>query len=55
MQHRSLETIAERLSELLHCEQEDLCRPIVHQVTRGKPVAPATLQASLQVSQDKLE
>jgi alkylmercury lyase len=55
MHHPSLETIAERLSELLHCEQEDLCRPIVHQVTRGKPVAPATLQASVQVSQDELE
>ncbi len=55
MQHPSLETIAERLSEQLRCEQEDLCRPIVHQVTRGKPVAPATLRASLQVSQNELE
>ena len=55
MQHLSLETIVERLSEQLRCEQEDLCRPIVHQVTRGKPVAPATLRASLQVSQNELE
>ncbi len=55
MPYPSLETIAERLSEQLRCEQEDLCRPIVQQVTRGKPVAPATLRASLQVSQNELE
>src|SRR5713226_2590233 len=55
MPHPSLETIAGRLSEQLRCEQEDLCRPIVQQVTRGKPVAPAALRASLQVSQDELE
>ncbi len=55
MQRLSLETIVERLSEHLHCEQEDLCRPIVYQVTRSKPVASAALQASLQVSQNELE
>ena len=55
MHHPALETIAERLSEQLRCEQEDLCRPIVQQVTRGKPVALATLQTSLQVSQNELE
>src|SRR5260370_38340698 len=55
MPYPSLETVAERLSEQLRCEQEDLCRPIVQQVTRGKPVAPAALQASLQVSQNELE
>src|SRR6266849_452829 len=55
MHHPALETIAERLSGQLRCEQEDLCRPIVQQVTRGKPVAPAALRASLQVSQDELE
>ena len=55
MHHPALETIAERLSEQSHCEQEDLCRPIVQQITRGKPVAPATLRASLQVSQNELE
>ncbi len=55
MQHPALETIAERLLEQLRCEQEDLCRPIVQQVTRGKPVTPASLRASLQVSQDELE
>src|SRR5260370_30245350 len=55
MQHPSLETIAERLTAQLRCEQEDLCRPILQQVTRGKPVTPASLQASLQVSQDELE
>ncbi len=55
MHHPALETIAERLTEQLRCEQEDLCRPIVQQVTRGKPVTPASLRASLQVSQDELE
>jgi alkylmercury lyase len=55
MHHPALETIAERLSEQLRCEQKDLCRPIVQQVTRGKPVTPAALRAALQVSQDELE
>ena len=55
MPYPSLEMIAERLSEQLRCEQEDLCRPIVQQVTRGKPVTLAALRASLQVSQDELE
>src|SRR6266581_888403 len=55
MHHPALETIAERLSGQLRCEQEDLCRPIVQQVTRGKPVTLAALRASLQVSQDELE
>ena len=55
MQHLSLETLAEHLAEQSRCEHEELCRPIVHQVTRGKPLALATLQASLQVSQTELE
>jgi len=55
MHHPALETIAERLSEQSRGAQEDLCRPIVQQITRGKPVTPATLQASLQVSQNELE
>src|SRR6266851_4832679 len=55
MPYPSLETIAERLLGQLRGAQEDLCRPIVQQVTRGKPVAPAALRASLQVSQDELE
>ncbi len=55
MPHPSLETIAERLSEQLRGAQEDLCRPIVQQVTCGKPVTLATLQTSLQVSQNELE
>ena len=55
MHHPALETIAERLSEQLRGAQKDLCRPIVQQVTRGKPVAPAALRVSLQVSQDELE
>jgi hypothetical protein len=41
MQHPPLETIAARLSELLHCGQEDLCRPIIQHVARGKPVTKA--------------
>lgn len=55
MQHPPLETIAERLSEQLECEQEDLCLPILHQVTRGKPIGKAALAASLQLSQKDLE
>ncbi len=55
MHHPALETIAERLSEQLRGAQEELCRPILHQVTRGKPVATATLQALLEVNQDELE
>ncbi len=55
MPHPSLETIAALLSEQLRCEQEELCRPIIQQVTRGKPVTPAALRASLRLSQDELE
>jgi len=55
MHHLALETIAERLSEQSRGAQEDLCRPIVQQVTRGKSVTPAALRASLQVSQNELE
>ncbi len=55
MQHPPLETIAERLSEQLQCEQEDLCIQIIQQVTRGKPVASAALQAALHVNRDELE
>ena len=55
MHHPALETIAERLSEQLRCEQEDLCRPIIQQVTRGKPVAPDALRASLRLRQNELE
>src|SRR5260370_9758976 len=55
MQHPSLETIAARLSELLHCGQEDLCRPIIQHVARGKPVTKADLQISLHLSPDELE
>ena len=55
MQHPSLETIAERLSEQLQCEQEDLCLPILHQVTRGKPIKMAALAVSLQMSQEDVE
>src|SRR5258708_22909904 len=55
MQHPPLETIAARLSELLHCGQEDLCRPIIQHVARGKPITKADLQISLHLSPDELE
>ena len=55
MQHLPLDTIAERLSKQLRCEQEGLCLQIIRQVTRGKPVASAALQTALQVSRDELE
>lgn len=55
MKHLSLETIAERLSEQLLCEQEDLCLAILRQVTRGKPLPKAELLSSLQISQDELK
>jgi alkylmercury lyase len=55
MHHLSLDALAQRLSEQLQCEQEDLCRSILHQVSRGKPLAKATLAAELQISQNELE
>ncbi len=55
MQHPPLETIAQHLSALLQCEQEDLCLPIIQQVARGKPVTKAELQVSLRLNQDELE
>src|SRR5215472_15365499 len=55
MQHPSLERIAERLSKQMRGAQEDLCRPIVQQITRGKPVASAALRAALRVNLDELE
>jgi alkylmercury lyase len=55
MQHPPLETIAKRLSVLLYCEQEDLCRPIIQLVARGKPVTKADLQVSLRLSQEEVE
>ncbi len=55
MQHPALETIVERLIEHLQCEQEDLCLPILHQVTRGKPITRSELGARLQLTQDELE
>ena len=55
MQHPPLETIAEHLSEQLQCEQEDLCLPILYQVSRGKPLERAALAASLQMDQEELK
>lgn len=54
-QHLPLETLAQRLTEQLRCEQEDLCLPILLQVTRGKPITRAELGAMLQLDQDELE
>jgi alkylmercury lyase len=54
-QHPSLETIATQLAEQLQCVQEDLCLPILHRVTRGKPIEKAALAASLRVSQEDVE
>ena len=55
MHHPALATIAERLSEQLQCEQEDLCCSMLHQVSRGKPLSKASLATSLQMSQNELE
>ena len=55
MPRLSLDVIAQRLSEQLQCEQEDLCRSILHQVSRGKPLSKASLVTSLQISQNELE
>lgn len=55
MQHPSLETIATQLAEQLRCEQEDLCLPILSQVTRGKSLEKAALAASLHLGQEELE
>src|SRR5260370_23011236 len=55
MQHLSLETIAAQLAEQLQCEHEDLCLPILHQVTQGKPIKKAALAVSLQVSEEDVE
>jgi alkylmercury lyase len=54
-QHPPLETIVQRLAEQLRCEQEDLCFPIVQQVSRGRPATRAELGAGLQLDQDELE
>jgi len=54
-QHPSLETIAQRLAEQLRCEQEDLCLPILQQVSQGKPTTRAELGARLKLDQDELE
>src|SRR5437660_5965111 len=55
MPRLSLDAIARRLSEQLQCEQEDLCRSILHQVSRGKPLSRASLATSLQINQNELE
>lgn len=55
MQHLSLDALAQRLSEQLQCEQEDLCRSLLHQVSRGKPLSKASLATSLQIGHNELE
>jgi alkylmercury lyase len=55
MQHSSVETIVERLMAQAHCEVDTLCLPIVHQVSRGKPLTMAALGASLQMPQDEVK
>ncbi len=55
MNRHPLEVLASHLAEQLQCEQEDLCLPILHQVTRGKPIGKSALAASLQVSQEEIE
>jgi alkylmercury lyase len=55
MSRLSLDAIVQRLSEQLQCEQEDLCRSILHQVSGGKPLSKASLATSLHISQNELE
>jgi alkylmercury lyase len=55
MPHLSLDALARRLSEQLQCEQEELCLPILQQVSRGKPLPKVTLATSLEISQDELD
>lgn len=54
MQQPALEAIAERLLAHSRSELDDLCLPILHQVSRGKPLTLTALGASLQMSQDEL-
>jgi alkylmercury lyase len=51
----SLDALAQRLSEQLQCEQEDLCHSILHQVSRRKPLSKASLATELEISQEELE
>lgn len=55
MHHLSLDAIAQRLSEQLQCEQEELCFSILQQVSRGRPLAKAALAASLAIDPNELE
>jgi alkylmercury lyase len=51
----SLETLAERLSELLCGQQEDLCLSIAQQIVLGAPVEPKNLARLLQVKPGEME
>ena len=55
MHHLSLNALAQRLSEQLQCEQEDLCLSILQQVSRGRPLSKTALATSLAISQSELE
>ncbi len=55
MPRLSLDALAQRLSEQLQCEQEEICLPILLQVSRGKPLPIATLATSLAIGQNELE
>ena len=55
MHHLSLDAIAQRLSEQLQCEQEELCFSILQQVSRGRPLSKAALAASLAIGPNELE
>jgi alkylmercury lyase len=54
VEHLSLEIMAERLLAHARCELDELCLPIVHQVSRGKPLTMVGLGAALQLTQDEL-
>ena len=55
MHHLALDALAQRLSEQLQCEQEDLCLSILQQVSRGRPLSKTALATSLAISQSELE
>jgi len=55
MPRLSLDALAQRLSEQLRCEQEDLCRSMLHQLSGGEPLAKASLATMLRISQNELE
>ncbi len=56
MNHRSLETLATRLTAHLDCTQDVACQQIMRvMVETGQPLAPAHLAKRLQMSQENLK